>query len=140
MALTTNGILLAQQVDALAAAGLSRVTVSLDTLRRDRFAQMTRQDLHGTVLDAVTLACQRFTGTKLDAVVMRGVNDDELVDLIEYAGRVGAEVRFICTIRSTVTMLQQNSPVARTLRMLSFSPSLANITIGGSDATALKKL
>jgi len=96
LALTTNGILLAEQAPALYDAGLHRVTVSLDTLRPERFQVLTRRDTHSRVLAGIE-AVQRvgFTGLKLDTVVIRGVNDDELVDLIEYGKQVGAEVRFI---------------------------------------------
>lgn len=95
VALTTNGILLGEQVDGLARAGLHRLNISLDTLKADRFKALTRQDLHATVIAGLEAACRRFDGTKIDAVIMRGINDDELVELLEYGGRVGAEVRFI---------------------------------------------
>jgi len=96
LALTTNGILLAEQAPALYDAGLHRVTVSLDTLQPERFRMLTRRDMHARVLAGIE-AVQRvgFSGLKLDTVVIRGVNDDELVDLIEYGKQVGAEVRFI---------------------------------------------
>jgi cyclic pyranopterin phosphate synthase len=96
LAMTTNGVLLAEQAAALRAAGLHRVTVSLDTLRPERFRALTRRDAHAAVLrglDAVQAA--GFGGLKLDTVVMRGVNDDELVDLVEFARARAAEVRFI---------------------------------------------
>jgi cyclic pyranopterin phosphate synthase len=96
LALTTNGVLLAEQAPALHAAGLHRVTVSLDTLRPERFTALTRRANHGQVLEGIAaLAPAGFTGTKLDTVVMRGVNDDELADLIEFGKTVPAEVRFI---------------------------------------------
>jgi cyclic pyranopterin phosphate synthase len=96
LALTTNGVLLAEQADALRAAGLHRVTVSLDTLREDRFRLLTRRDTHARVLEGIAAVAQSgWPGLKIDTVVMRGVNDDELVDLLEFAGGVGAEVRFI---------------------------------------------
>ena len=96
LALTTNGVLLAEQAGALRAAGLHRVTVSLDTLRADRFRRLTRRDTHAQVLEGIAAVGQSgWPGLKLDTVVMRGVNDDELADLVEYAGGVGAEVRFI---------------------------------------------
>ena len=96
LALTTNGVLLADQAAALRAAGLHRVTVSLDTLQPERFAALTRRANHGQVLTGIAaLAPAGFTGTKLDTVVMRDVNDDELVELIEYGRTVPAEVRFI---------------------------------------------
>jgi cyclic pyranopterin phosphate synthase len=96
LALTTNGVLLAEQAVALRAAGLHRVTVSLDTLREDRFRLLTRRDTHARVLEGIAaVARSGWPGLKIDTVVMRGVNDDELVDLVEFAGGVGAEVRFI---------------------------------------------
>ncbi|MBI3457322.1 MAG: GTP 3',8-cyclase MoaA [Candidatus Rokubacteria bacterium] len=96
IAMTTNGILLVDQAKALYEAGLHRVTVSLDTLRPDRFRALTRRDALGRVLEGIE-AVRRvgFTGLKLDSVVMRGTNEDELCDLIEFGKRVGAEVRFI---------------------------------------------
>jgi cyclic pyranopterin phosphate synthase len=96
LALTTNGVLLGEQAGGLRAAGLHRVTVSLDTLHPDRFAALTRRTNHAQVLAGIAaLAPAGFMGTKLDTVVMRGVNDDELAELIEYGRTVAAEVRFI---------------------------------------------
>ena len=95
LALTTNGVLLAAQTDALKAAGLRRITVSLDTLRRDRFAALTRFDQLDAVRDGLAAAHRVYGRFKIDTVVMRGVNDDELADLIEVGRAVHAEVRFI---------------------------------------------
>jgi len=96
LAITTNGVLLAELAGTLKEAGLHRVTVSLDTLRADRFAALTRRKNHAQVLEGIQAVTRAgFTGTKLDTVVIRGVNDDELVDLIEFGKRVAAEVRFI---------------------------------------------
>jgi cyclic pyranopterin phosphate synthase len=96
LAMTTNGVLLAENVEALKASGLQRVTVSLDTLRAERFAELTRRDLHARVLRGIeSLAPAGFSGTKLDSVIIRGRNEDELVDLIEFGRSVNAEVRFI---------------------------------------------
>jgi GTP 3',8-cyclase len=96
LALTTNGVLLGAQAAALRAAGLHRITVSLDTLDRERFRALTRMDELGAVLRGIDAAATAgFTSLKLDTVVIRGVNDDEIVPLIEYGRGVGAEVRFI---------------------------------------------
>jgi cyclic pyranopterin phosphate synthase len=96
LAITSNGLLLADQAASLKEAGLHRVTVSLDTLRPERFAMLTRRDAHAHVLEGLTAVARvGFTETKIDTVVMRGVNDDELADLIEYGRTVPAEVRFI---------------------------------------------
>jgi cyclic pyranopterin phosphate synthase len=96
LAMTTNGILLAEQAPALRAAGLGRVTVSLDTLRPERFKTLTRRDTHARVIEGIeAVARAGWPNLKIDTVVLRGVNDDELADLIEYGRRVGGEVRFI---------------------------------------------
>ena len=95
LALTTNGVLLADQIDALRAAGLGRITVSLDTLRRDRFARLTRFDHLDAVHEGIAAAHRVYGSLKIDTVVIRGVNDDELADLIECGRRVNGEVRFI---------------------------------------------
>jgi len=96
IALTTNGILLAEQAEALYEAGLHRVTISLDTLRPERFRQLTRRDEYARVMEGIeSVGRAGFTGLKLDTVAIRGFNDDELVALIEFAKQVQAEVRFI---------------------------------------------
>lgn len=96
IALTTNGLLLAQHAVALKAAGLDRVTISFDTLHADRMAAFARSDHHADALaglDAVIAA--GFAETKLNAVVVRGYNDDELVSLVRFARSKGIEPRFI---------------------------------------------
>jgi cyclic pyranopterin phosphate synthase len=95
VALTTNGVLLAPMARSLAQAGLHRVTVSLDTLRADRFKAITRFDALRQVLAGIDAARAAFGTLKIDTVVIRGVNDDELPDLVEYGRSVDAEVRFI---------------------------------------------
>ena len=96
LAMTTNGVLLSAHASALRAAGLHRITVSLDTLDRERFRALTRNDDLHRVFDGIAAAAESgFASLKLDTVVIRGVNDDELVPLLEYAKTVGAELRFI---------------------------------------------
>jgi cyclic pyranopterin phosphate synthase len=95
LAMTTNGVLLAAQAQALRDAGLHRLTVSLDTLHADRFRSLTRFDELDRVLEGIATAAPMFPGLKLDTVVIGGVNDDELVDLIEFGRTHRAEVRFI---------------------------------------------
>jgi len=96
LAITTNGVLLAEHAPALKAAGLHRVTVSLDTLDPQRFTRLTNRSTHAQVLEGIASVSRAgFTSTKLDTVVMRGVNDDELAALIEFGKGVPAEVRFI---------------------------------------------
>jgi len=96
LAMTTNGLLLEKQAEALHGAGLQRVTVSLDTLRAERMRELARSDRHADVLAGIAAArAAGFAPIKLNTVVIRGVNDDELSDLIEFARVEGAEVRFI---------------------------------------------
>jgi cyclic pyranopterin phosphate synthase len=96
LALTTNGVLLADHAAALRAAGLHRLTVSLDSLRPDRFRALTRRESLAAVLEGIRAAdAAGFRPLKIDTVATRGVNDDELADLIEFARPLGAEVRFI---------------------------------------------
>jgi cyclic pyranopterin phosphate synthase len=95
LALTTNGILLAPLAAALKDAGLGRVTISLDTLRRDRFVALARQDELARTLVGIETAARQFPGFKIDTVVIRGVNDDELPELVAFARDRGGEIRFI---------------------------------------------
>jgi cyclic pyranopterin phosphate synthase len=96
LAMTTNGVLFAEHAAELRAAGLHRVTLSLDTLRPERFLVLTGRDTHAQVLAGIAAARRAgFEKLKLDTVVLRGLNDDELSDLIEFGRQAGAEVRFI---------------------------------------------
>ena len=96
LALTTNGILLADQADRLRAAGLHRITVSLDTLQAERFQLLTRFDELAAVLRGLDRAAGAgFDSVKIDTVVIRGVNNDEIIDLLEHGRTLRAEVRFI---------------------------------------------
>jgi cyclic pyranopterin phosphate synthase len=96
LSLTTNGIGLARTAEALRAAGLDRVNVSLDTLRPEVFRALTRRDRHHDVLAGLDAA--RAAGllpVKVNSVLMRGVNDDEAPDLLDWALDHGYELRFI---------------------------------------------
>ncbi|MGB0208841.1 MAG: GTP 3',8-cyclase MoaA [Ilumatobacteraceae bacterium] len=96
LAMTTNGATLRNTADELRAAGLSRINISLDTLRADRFEQMTRRDELANVLAGIDAAVTAgFDPVKINAVVERGVNDDEIVDLARFGRDRGVEVRFI---------------------------------------------
>ena len=96
LALTTNGVLLEAQAEELHAAGLQRVTVSLDSLDADRFRTLTQRDDLAKVLRGIEHAAQvGFASLKIDTVVVRGTNEDGLVPLLEYGKKLGAEVRFI---------------------------------------------
>jgi GTP 3',8-cyclase len=96
LSLTTNGVLLAERAAELRTAGLHRLTISLDTLRRDRFVRLARVDALPAVLAGIEAARRAgFSGLKIDSVITRGDNDDELIDLIEFGRDASAEVRFI---------------------------------------------
>ena len=95
LALTTNGVLLAEHAQALKDAGLHRITVSLDTLHHDRFRSLARFDELDRVVAGIDTASAIFGGLKIDTVVIRGVNDDELSELIEFGRTVNGEIRFI---------------------------------------------
>ncbi|MDQ3170105.1 MAG: GTP 3',8-cyclase MoaA [Acidobacteriota bacterium] len=95
LALTTNGVLLADHAAGLKTAGLQRVTVSLDTLLPDRFFAMTRRNDLPSVLRGLDAAAAAGFPLKIDTVVLRGRNDDEIEDLIAFARERGAEIRFI---------------------------------------------
>jgi len=96
LSLTTNGALLVEQAQGLYDAGLHRINVSIDTLKPDRFREITQRGDLDTVLKGL-FAAQRvgMKPIKINAVVIRGFNDDELVDLVAFAKTNGFEMRFI---------------------------------------------
>lgn len=94
--MTTNGALLPALAQPLKAAGLHRVNISIDSLRPARAAEIARRDQLDSVLRGIDAAIAAgLTPLKLNAVVMRGTNDDELGDLLEFAHNKGAQMRFI---------------------------------------------
>ncbi len=96
VALTTNGATLRSQATDLRDAGLRRVNISLDTLSRDRFVELTRRDELDRVLDGIDAACEAgLDPVKINVVVMRGVNDDEILDLARFGRDRGVTMRFI---------------------------------------------
>jgi GTP 3',8-cyclase len=95
ISLTTNAILLQEQGESLKKAGLHRINISLDTLRPDRFLALTRSKALDRVLAGIENAIGLFEGVKLDAVIIRGLNDDELGPLLEFAISRRVEIRFI---------------------------------------------
>ena len=96
LALTTNGATLRNQARALADAGLKRINISLDSLKRDRFFELTRRDELGKVLEGIDAALEvGLSPVKLNVVMMRGINDDEAVDFSRFGREKGVMVRFI---------------------------------------------
>lgn len=96
LAMTTNGATLRNSAEELRSAGLRRINISLDTLHADRFEQMTRRNELENVLAGIDAAVAAgFSPVKINAVIERGVNDDEIVDLARFGRDRGVEVRFI---------------------------------------------
>ncbi|AQY00411.1 MULTISPECIES: GTP 3',8-cyclase MoaA [Microbacterium] len=96
VAMTTNGITLAKHLPALIDAGLTRLNISIDTVDRQRFTDLTRRDRIDDVFEGIAAAAaSELRPLKLNTVAMRGVNDDELPDLVAFAMEVGAQLRFI---------------------------------------------
>ncbi len=96
LCLTTNGSLLAEQIEALKAAGLKRVNVSIDTLDDEKFKRMTKRGDLAKVLEGIFAAKKHdLKPIKLNAVVERGVNDDDIISLVEFCREHGFAMRFI---------------------------------------------
>jgi len=96
LALTTNGATLANQAHDLRVAGLRRINVSLDSLRADRFVELTRRDELERVLEGIDAAVAAgLDPVKVNVVMMRGINDDEVVDFARFGRDRGVMVRFI---------------------------------------------
>ena len=94
--MTTNGTLLTKYAQPLFEAGLSRLNISLDTLKADRFQKLTRRDRLQAVLDGIAEAKKyAFNSIKLNAVIMRGMNDDEIVPLTDFALENDLDISFI---------------------------------------------
>jgi cyclic pyranopterin phosphate synthase len=96
IAMTTNGVRLPEMAHDLAAAGLARINVSLDSLRPDVFRELTRRDDLARVIAGIDAALHAgLHPVKVNCVVMRGVNDDEVVDLAAFGRERGVGMRFI---------------------------------------------
>lgn len=97
LALTTNAYLLDQKAEALSKAGLNRLTISLDTLKQERLKNFAGQHLQlDNVLEGIRAAQScGFSPLKLNSVIRKGVNDDEILDLVRYAKANGHIIRFI---------------------------------------------
>jgi GTP 3',8-cyclase len=96
VSMTTNGATLGLLAGDLQAAGLDRINISLDSLRPDRFAAITQRDALAQVLDGIQAALDAgFLPVKVNCVLVRGVNDDEILDFAAFGRERGVEVRFI---------------------------------------------
>jgi cyclic pyranopterin phosphate synthase len=96
LAMTTNGISLAERAEGLRAAGLNSLTISLDTLRRERFQEIAKRDKFVAVMDGIEASLAAgFAPLKINVVMMHGVNDDEILDFVAWAQDRPINVRFI---------------------------------------------
>ncbi len=96
LAITTNGLLLKRKLPALQSAGINLLNISLDTLRPNRFKEITRRDGLNLVLDAIDFAIEAgYSPVKINCVIMRGINEDEIIDFVELTRNKPVEVRFI---------------------------------------------
>ena len=96
LAMTTNAVFLPEVAGALRSAGLGRMTISIDTLQASRYAANTQRDSHGKLLAGIRAAEEAgFTPLKLNTVVVRGTNDDELAAILHFARDHGHQARFI---------------------------------------------
>ena len=96
LSMTTNGVTLPLMAEKLRAAGLNRINISLDSLDRDRFKDLTRRDNLQQVLEGIEAAkAAGFDPVKINMVVMKGINDDEILDFVEFGREKRVTVRFI---------------------------------------------
>ena len=96
LSMTTNGVTLPLMAEKLRAAGLNRINISLDSLNRDRFKDLTRRDNLEQVLEGIEAAkAAGFDPVKINMVVMKGINDDEILDFVEFGREKRVTVRFI---------------------------------------------
>lgn len=96
LTITTNGSQLAKMAKGLATSGVTRINVSLDSLQADRFKAITRIGDLGKVVDGIHAAVEAgFKRVKINAVIMKGRNDDEIIDLVEFSRDCGVDICFI---------------------------------------------
>ena len=95
LGITTNGILVDKYIDCFEAFGISSINVSLDSLKHNRLSAITRRDYFGRIMGNIQLLLNRGFTVKINMVVMRGTNDDEVADFIEWTRNTPVHVRFI---------------------------------------------
>ena len=139
LAMTTNGVTLGLLADELRAAGLFRINISLDSLRSDRFAQLTRRNELPRALEGIDAALDAdFNPVKINVVVMKGINDDEIVDFARFGRDKGVVVRFIEFMPLDADEIWSNSQVmtqAEILDCLSGEFDLVRVERTSSPAT-----
>ncbi|KAK0162075.1 hypothetical protein PV327_008440 [Microctonus hyperodae] len=111
--MTTNGLTLTRQLPALQRAGLDAINISLDTLKKDRFEKFTRRQGWSRVIAAIDLAVQlQYHPVKVNCVMMRGFNDDELIDFVRLTKHKPIDVRFIEYMPFTGNKWEENKMVS----------------------------
>ena len=95
LSLTTNAILVDKYIDAIQNAGITSINVSLDSLLQNRNIAISRRDYHQRILSNIQLLLDRGLTVKINVVLMRGINDDEIIDFIEWSCTEKIEIRFI---------------------------------------------
>jgi len=141
ISLTTNGVLLRENLEMLKSAGITRINVSLDSLKRLNFKYITRYDYFSKVWEGIEKARDMgFSPIKLNIVVMRGINDNEILDFGRLAIEQPFHVRFIeCMpigLQSNTSALMANTEVAQ-LRVDQFGP-LVSVSPGKNDGPATR--
>ncbi|MFQ5713423.1 MAG: GTP 3',8-cyclase MoaA [Candidatus Scalinduaceae bacterium] len=144
VAVTTNGVFLKEFAMALKTSGLSRLNISLDTLRDDRFRDITRGGRLKDVLDGIEKVLEvGFTGTKVNVVVMRGQNDDEIHYFVRYILERDIELRFIELMTSgwkNMVEEERFMPISEIMQKVEEIGELIPVKqrIGGGPATIYK--
>ena len=144
IAMTTNGVFLKEFATELKGSGLSRLNISLDTMREDRFHNITRGGNIQDVFDGVEAVLKSgFTGTKVNVVVMRGQNDDEIQDFVRYILERDIELRFIELMASgwkDMVEEERFMPTSEIMQQVEEVGELVPIKqrIGGGPATIYK--
>ncbi len=119
LALTTNGALLSIHAHSLKQAGLSRINVSLDSLKRERFKHITNQDNLADVLRGIEAAqAEGFETLKTNTVLMKGLNEDEVLDFVEFGIRRRIQVRFIELMPTNSSLFWQEDRVMRSADLI----------------------
>ena len=133
LTLTTNGSMLSKYADDLAAAGVRRVNISLDTLDPGKFLEITRWGRFDRVMEGLPAAEQAGLKVKINAVAMKGVNDDELVDMVAWSHERGHDITFIEVMPmgevGEHTRLDQYLPLSQVRRNLAARYTLSDIPL-----------
>lgn len=99
--LTTNGFLLPAMAEKFKKAGLKRVNISLDSLERETLHYITQKDVLDQVMAGIEAAVAAGLSVKINSVILRGINDHEILSLFEYAKNIGAQIRYIEYMENT---------------------------------------